>query len=80
MIMITIAILICGLMAFSLFMLVLSQKHIYKVRYVRNGFCRTTEYCIFIKARNVVDIQHQLEKKHNPWNIHIISVERCLNV
>lgn len=74
MIMIAIVILICILIAFSLFMLVLSQKHIYKVHYVKNGLCRT-EYCIFIKARDIADIQHQLEKKHDPWNIQIISVE-----
>ena len=74
MIMITITILICGLMAFSLFMLTYSPKHIYKVHYVRIGFGRS-EYCVFIKARNIADIQHQLEKKHDPWNVYIISVE-----
>lgn len=61
MIMITITILICGLIAFSLFMLIYSPKHIYKVHYVRIGFGRS-EYCIFIKAKNIADIQHQLEK------------------
>ena len=74
MIMIAIAILICGLMAFSLFMLTYSPKHIYKVHYVRIGFGQS-EYCVFIKAKNIADIQRQLEKKHAPWNIYIISVE-----
>ena len=72
--MIAIAILICSLMAFSLFMLAYSPKHIYKVHYVRIGFCRS-ELCTFIKARNIADIQRQLEEKHAPWDIHIISVE-----
>lgn len=72
--MIAIAILICGLMAFSLFMLVYSPKHIYKVHYVRIGLCRS-EHTTFIKARNIADIQRQLEEKHAPWDIHIISVE-----
>lgn len=72
--MIAIIILICGLMAFSLLMLAYKPKHIYKVRYVRIGFCRS-EHCTFIKARNIADIQQQLEKKHDPWDIHIIFVE-----
>lgn len=69
-----IAILICGLIAFSLFMMIYSPKSIYKVHYVRIGFCRS-EHCTFIKARNIADIQRQLEEKHAPWDIHIISVE-----
>ena len=74
MIMISITILICGLIAFSLFMLICGSKHIYKVHYVRIGFGRS-EYCVFIKAKNIADIQRQLERKHDPWNIQIISVE-----
>ena len=72
--MVAIIILICGLMAFSLLMLAYKPKHIYKVRYVRIGFCRSEHYT-FIKARNIADIQRQLEEKHAPWDIHIISVE-----
>ena len=72
--MVAIIILICGLMAFSLLMLAYKSKRIYKVRYVRIGFCRS-EHCTFIKARNIADIQQQLEKKHEPWDIYIISVE-----
>ena len=72
--MVAIIILICGLMAFSLLMLAYKPKRIYKVRYVRIGFCRS-EHCTFIKARNIADIQQQLEKKHEPWDIYIISVE-----
>ena len=74
MIMIIIAILICGLMAFNLFILTYSPKHIYKVHYVKIGFSRS-EYCVFIKAKNIADIQRKLERKHAPWNIYIISVE-----
>ena len=63
MIIIAIAILICGLMAlFSLFMLAYSPKHIYKVHYVRTSPYRSEEHYIFIKARNIADIQRQLEK------------------
>ena len=72
--MVAIIILIWGLIAFSLFMLIYESKHIYKVHYVRIGFCRS-EHCTFIKARNIADIQRQLEKQHEPWDIHIISVE-----
>jgi hypothetical protein len=72
--MIAIIILICGLMVFSLLRLAYNPKRIYKVRYVRIGFCRS-EHCTFIKARNIADIQQQLEKKHEPWDIDIISVE-----
>ena len=72
--MIAIIILICGLIAFSLFMLAYSPKHIYKVHYIRTGLCRS-EHWTFIKARNIADIQRQLEKKHDPWDIYIISVE-----
>ncbi len=66
--------LICGLMAFSLFMLAYTPKRIYKVRYVKIGLCRS-ELCTFIKAKNVADIQRQLEAKHDPWDIYILSVE-----
>lgn len=72
--MIAIAILICGLMTFSIFMLAYSPKHIYKVRYTKVGLYQS-ELCTFIKARNIADIQRQLEEKHAPWDIHIISVE-----
>lgn len=68
------AIFVCGLMALSIFMLAYTPKHIYKVHYVKIGFCRS-EHCTFIKARNIADIQRQLEEKHAPWDIHIISVE-----
>lgn len=72
--MIAIAITLCGLMAFSLFMLAYTPKHIYKVHYVRIGLCRS-EHITYIKARNVADIQRQLEEKHDPWDIRILSVE-----
>lgn len=72
--MIGIVIIICGMMAFSLFMLAYTPKRIYKVRYVRIGFCRS-EHCTFIKAKNIADIQRQLEEKHDPWDIYILSVE-----
>lgn len=68
------AILLCSLMAFSLFMLVYTPKHIYKVHYVRIGLCRS-EHITYIKARNIADIQRQLEEKHDPWDIRILSVE-----
>lgn len=72
--MIAIAIMLCGLMAFSLFMLAYTPKHIYKVHYVRIGFCRS-EHITYIKAKNIADIQRQLEEKHSPWDVRILSVE-----
>lgn len=72
--MLWIVLILCGLMAFSLFILAYTPKHIYKVHYVRTGLCRS-EHITYIKARNVADIQHQLEEKHDPWDIRILSVE-----
>lgn len=68
------AIMVCGLMAFSLFMLIYTPKHIYKVRYARYGFSRS-EHITYLKARNIADIQKQLEEKESPWDIRILFVE-----
>lgn len=69
-----IIIIICGLMVFSLCMLAYRPKKTYKVRYVRIGFARS-EHIAYIKAKDIVDIQKQLDKKENPWDVHILSVE-----
>ena len=68
------AIIICALMAFSLFMLAYTPKKLYKVRYLRLGFCRT-ELNAFLRAKNLADIQKQLDKKETPWDVVILSVE-----
>ena len=71
-------ILLFGIMAFGLFglfmLLTHTPKHIYKVHYIKTGLCRS-EHCAFIKARDIADIQRQLEKRHYPWVIDIVSVE-----
>lgn len=72
--MIAITISICVLMAFSFFMLVYTPKRLYKVHYLRLGFCRT-ELSIFLKAKNLADIQKQLNKKEAPWDVIILSAE-----
>ena len=69
-----IVIIICALMAFSLSSLAYTPKKTYKVRYLRVGFCRT-ELTTFLKARDIVDIQKQLETKEKPWDIYLLSVE-----
>ena len=69
-----IVIILCALMAFSLLSLAYTPKKTYKVRYLRAGFCRT-ELTTFLKARDIVDIQKQLENKERPWDIYLLSVE-----
>ena len=67
-------IIVCALMVFSLFMLAYTPKRLYKVRYLRLGLCRT-ELSVFLKAKDIVDIQKQLDKKEAPWDFVILSVE-----
>ena len=69
-----IVIIICALMAFSLYMMAYTPKKTYKVRYLRYGFC-CRELSVFLKAKGVADIQKQLNKKESPWDVVILSVE-----
>ena len=69
-----IVIMVCALMVFSLSCLAYTPKKTYKVRYLRVGFCRT-ELTTFLKARDIVDIQKQLEAKENPLDVYLLSVE-----
>ena len=69
-----IIIILCGFMAFSLFILAYKPKKTYKVRYVRISL-RRTELTTFLKARDITDIQKQLNTKEAPWDVHILSVE-----
>lgn len=69
-----IVIIICALMAFSLYMMAYTPKKTYKVRYLRIGLCRT-ELTTFIKAKGIADIQKQLNTKEAPWDVCILSVE-----
>ena len=68
------AIIVCVLMTFSLFMLAYTPKKLYKVHYLRLGLCRT-ELSVFLRAKNLTDIQKQLDKKESPWDVVILSVE-----
>ena len=69
-----IVIIICALMAFSLYMVAYTPKKTYKVRYLRFGLCRT-ELTTFIKAKDIADIQKQLNIKEAPLDVCILSVE-----
>ena len=72
--MILIIIILCLLMAFSLFMLAYKPKRIYKVRYICHGIY-SRERIIFLKARDIADIQKQLIHKESPWDVEILSME-----
>ena len=53
----------------------LSSKATYKVTYKYLGFCVST-LTTYIKGKGLADIQEQLEKKHDPWDIVILSIEK----
>lgn len=67
-------ILVGGLFCLTLWAIVYTPKKIYRVKYLRIGFCQT-ECAVFMKARNLVEIQKKLDKKENPWTVRITSVE-----
>ena len=69
-----VVIFLSGLMAFSLFSLAYRPKKIYKVRYARIGLTRS-EHITYLKAKDIVDIQQQLDKKESPWEVHLLYVE-----
>ena len=52
----------------------LHNKTTYYVVYKRIGFCIETLAC-YVKARGVADVQRQLEAKHDPWSIVILSIK-----
>lgn len=52
----------------------LRSKITYYVVYKRIGFCVETLAC-YIKARGLADVQRQLEAKHDPWSIIILSIK-----
>lgn len=52
----------------------LHSKTTYYVVYKRIGFCVETLAC-YIKARGLADVQRQLEAKHDPWSIIILSIK-----
>ena len=54
-------------------LILLRSKTIYYVIYKRVGFCVETLAC-YVKARGLADVQRQLEAKHDPWNIVILSI------
>lgn len=52
----------------------LHSKTTYYVVYKRIGFCVETLAC-YVKARGLADVQRQLEAKHDPWSIIILSIK-----
>lgn len=52
----------------------LRSKTTYYVVYRRMGFCVDTLAC-YIKARGLADVQRQLEAKHDPWSVIILSIK-----
>lgn len=52
----------------------LSSKTTYKVTYKLIGFNVHT-LTTYIKGRGLANIQKKLEKKHDPWDIVILSIE-----
>ena len=52
----------------------LQSKTTYYVVYKRVGFNIDTLTC-YIKARGLADVQRQLEAKHDPWSIIILSIK-----
>lgn len=52
----------------------LHSKTTYYVVYKRIGFCVETLAC-YVKAKGLADVQRQLEVKHDPWSIIILSIK-----
>lgn len=52
----------------------LHSKTTYYVVYKRIGFYVETLAC-YVKARGLADVQRQLEAKHDPWSIVILSIK-----
>ena len=46
----------------------------YYVIYKRTGFAVETLTC-YVKARGLADVQRQLEAKHKPWSVTILSIK-----
>ena len=75
-----------GLIGFLIFTLLISApiifclvlllygKTTYYVVYKRMGFCVETLTC-YVKAKGLADVQRQLEAKHDPWSIVILSIK-----
>ena len=56
------------------YLVLLRSKATYYVVYKRVGYCVETLAC-YIKARGLADVQRQLEEKHDPWSIIILSIK-----
>ena len=54
--------------------ILLQSKTTYYVVYKRVGFCVETLAC-YIKAKSLADVQRQLEEKHDPWSVIILSIK-----
>lgn len=55
-------------------LVLLHSKTTYYVVYKRVGLCVDTLAC-YIKAKNLSDVQRQLEAKHDPWSIIILYIK-----
>lgn len=55
-------------------LVLLCSKTTYYVVYKRVGFCVETRAC-YIKAKGLADVQCQLEAKHDPWAVIILSIK-----
>ena len=74
----TVITIICVIMVFIPFAFYIiatyKPKRIYKVRYICYGMY-TRERIIFLKARDIADIQKQLIYKESPWDVEVLSME-----
>ena len=57
-------------------LIMLRQRTTYYVVYKRVGFCVETLAC-YVKARGLADAQRQLEIKHSPWSVIILSIKEA---
>lgn len=55
-------------------LILLRQRTTYYVVYKRVGLCIET-LAAYVKARGLADVQRQLEVKHSPWAIVILSIK-----
>ena len=65
------ALLISAPMIFCL--VLLRSKTTYYVVYKKKGLWVETLAC-YVKARGLADVQRQLDAKHDPWSVVILSI------
>lgn len=65
------ALLISAPMIFCL--VLLRSKTTYYVVYKKKGLCVET-LAYYVKARGLANVQRQLDAKHDPWSVVILSI------